>query len=312
MVIHFWGVRGSLPSPLHPTSIRDKITAVVDKILIEDIADNESKQRFLDGLPGWLYSTVGGNSPCVSVAIEGQDEIIVFDSGSGLRELGVVNSSEDSCKNFHLFFSHFHWDHILGFPFFDPAYNPSVTLNLYSPQPGLKEVLLGQMTVPYFPIPMDVMASTKHFHHIDKTVMIGPAAVSFRKMHHPGGSYSYQVNHNGKRFIYATDTELDTSDFFPTEENAAFFKDADVIVMDSQYTMGEAIAKYNWGHNAINLSVDFAANWGIKHLVLFHHDPAYDDRKLHSMLQAARGYLQRMGIKGLEVSLAMEDSEIVL
>ena len=103
-----------------------------------------------------------------------------------------------------------------------------------------------------------------------------------------------------------------TEDFLQTEENAAFFKDADMIVLDSQYTMGEAINKYNWGHSAFSLSVDFAANWGIKHLVLFHHDPAYDDRKLHGLAQSARWYLERTGIKGMEVSLGIEHMEVTL
>jgi len=120
------------------------------------------------------------------------------------------------------------------------------------------------------------------------------------------------ISHKGKRFIYATDSELAPADFSPTQENTAFFKDADVIVLDAQYTLNEAIDKHNWGHNAFSLAVDFAANWGIKHLILFHHDPTYDDRKLYGMLQAARWYHQRMGFKEMEISLAVEELEISL
>ena len=136
--------------------------------------------------------------------------------------------------------------------------------------------------------------------------------INFKRLNHPGGSFAYQVSHKGKRFIYATDVELSTDDFLPTEENINFFKDADIIVLDSQYTLGEAIEKYNWGHSAFSLAVDFAANWGIKHLVMFHHDPAYDDRKLYGILQSARWYIQRMDIKGLEISLACEGMELTL
>jgi len=313
MLIHFWGVRGSLPAPLSPCGIQEKISAILEKALPEDLASAESRQRFLDGLPPWLYGTVGGNSPCVSVTIDGFNEPIVFDCGSGLREMGLTYLRKDTMPHkYHIFFSHFHWDHLLGFPFFGPAYDPSITLDFYSPKPELEDVLTGQMSTPYFPVSLDNMPAKKNFHLLQKPITIGPATIAFREMTHPGGAFSYLVTCNGKRCIYATDTELGTADFEQNEQNARFFKDADVIVLDSQYTIGEAIDKFNWGHSAFRLSVDFAANWGIKHLILFHHDPAYDDRKLHGMLQSARWYLERMNVKGLQVSLATEELEITL
>jgi ribonuclease BN (tRNA processing enzyme) len=120
------------------------------------------------------------------------------------------------------------------------------------------------------------------------------------------------VNDGKRRFIYATDTELSASDFMKTDENTEFFRNADLIVIDCQYTLGEAIEKYNWGHSAFSLAVDFAANWGIKHMVLFHHDPTYNDRKLFNILQSARWYTERLNIKGIELSLATEGLEIKL
>ncbi|MCL1837472.1 MAG: MBL fold metallo-hydrolase [Treponema sp.] len=313
MQIRFWGVRGSLPSPMLPSQIKEKIAAILEQALPEDIASAESRRRFLDSLPSWLYGTVGGNSPCLTIAIDGFDEPVIFDCGSGMREYGLRCLDQDPMpRRYHVFFSHFHWDHLLGFPFFDPAYDPSVTLELYSPMSGLGDVLQGQMCSPYFPVPIEKLPAKRKCHHLQQPIALGPAELSFRKMSHPGDSYSYLLTSGGKRFIYATDTELSPSDFAQDEENVRFFKDADLLVLDSQYTIGEAIDKYNWGHSAFNLSVDFAVNWGVKHLVLFHHDPAYDDRKLAGMLQSARWYLERMNVKGLEVSLATEELEIAL
>jgi phosphoribosyl 1,2-cyclic phosphodiesterase len=120
------------------------------------------------------------------------------------------------------------------------------------------------------------------------------------------------LNHNGKRFIYATDVELTSDDFEMNEENSLFFKDADLIVLDAQYTLDEAIEKYNWGHSAFSISVEFAVKWGIKHLVLFHHDPTYDDEKLYGILQSAQWYLQRVGAEKMEITLAVEGLEITL
>jgi phosphoribosyl 1,2-cyclic phosphodiesterase len=319
--IRFWGVRGSLPSPQLPSQIKSKVSAILERLIPEDIRTPEDRERFLADLPPWLFGTVGGNTPCVSVSTGSAKEIIVFDAGSGLRELGMYAGREKpKLEQYHIFFSHFHWDHLQGLPFFNPAYDPAVTVDFYSPMKSLETALHGQMTGPYFPVHMESMASKKNFHVLTESVKLpdnaggktGEIEITYKKMNHPGDSYSYKVRQNGRKFIYATDTELSANDFLKDEENTGYFADADVIVLDSQYTLGEAIEKYNWGHSAFSLAVDFAANWGIKHLILFHHDPTYDDRKLFNILQSARWYTERMGIKEIEISLAMEGMEIDL
>jgi phosphoribosyl 1,2-cyclic phosphodiesterase len=285
----------------------------------EDLANAESRKRFIDGLPPWLYGTVGGNSLCVSVDVEGGNEPFVFDCGSGLREMGIVCSAANPAPSqYHIFFSHFHWDHLLGFPFFSPAYNPSVTLDFYAPKPGIEKGLRTMMSEPHFPVRLENMMSQKRFHLLESPVSIGqtaagPVSISFKKMKHPGDSFSYALDHNGKRFIYATDVELTPADFEPNEENTGFFKGADLIALDSQYTLGEAMEKYNWGHTAFSVAVEFAVNWGIQHLVMLHHEPAYDDHKLYEILQSARRHLQRMdAVNKIEISLAVEGLEIAL
>jgi phosphoribosyl 1,2-cyclic phosphodiesterase len=312
--IQFWGVRGSLPSPQRPSQIRDKIAEIVEQISPADIASPEARARFLAGLPAGLYGTVGGNSPCVSVNAGSFPGTIVFDAGSGLRELGAASFTADSRPPaYHIFFSHFHWDHIQGLPFFGPGYDPSINVEFYSPRENLEGILRGQMTPPYFPVFMDAMASKKAFHLLDgKPVRLGDTEISYKKMNHPGDSYSYKVREGEKVFIYATDTELTADDFIRERENISYYDGADVIVIDSQYTLGEAIEKYNWGHSAFSFAVDFAVNWSIKKLVLFHHDPTYDDRKLFDILKSARHYAERMGLDNLEILLAMEGMEISL
>jgi phosphoribosyl 1,2-cyclic phosphodiesterase len=312
MKIHFWGVRGSIPTPVSPSCIKSKISAIVEQITAGDLASGESREKFLAGLPPWLFGTVGGNSPCVSVSFDyKKDECIIFDCGSGLREMGIAQADENKkISHYHVFLSHFHWDHLQGIPFFGPGYNPAVNMDFYSPTGNLEKTLCGQMLLPYFPVTFETMGSKKTFHYMEKNVEILGCTVSMKKMNHPGDSYAYCVNEKGKRFIYATDTELTSADFMNNDENTAFFKDADVIVIDCQYTLGEAIDKYNWGHSAFSLAVDFTANWNIKHMVLFHHDPTYDDHKLYGILQSAKWYLERMKLKGIELTLACEGLEI--
>jgi phosphoribosyl 1,2-cyclic phosphodiesterase len=313
MLIRFWGVRGSLPAPQQPSQIRSKVSAILERLTPADIESPESRDRFLSALPPWLFGTVGGNTPCVTVSIEDSHEFLIFDAGSGIRDLGEALSHEKPKRiQYRLFFSHFHWDHIQGLPFFGPAYDPAVTLDFYSPMKDLENSLRSQMDPPYFPVNMESMACKKNFHSMDSRVILNGVTVSGKKMNHPGDSWSFMVNDGKHRFVYATDTELSDADFLKNEENTAFFKDADLIVIDCQYTLGEAIEKYNWGHSAFGLAVDFAANWGIKHMVLFHHDPGYNDRKLYNILQSAKWYTERMNISGIKLSLAAEGLEIRL
>ena len=313
MLIHFWGVRGSLPSPLNASGVKAKITAILEQAVPEDMASAGTKKRFIDGLPPWLFGTVGGHSPCVSVELDGYKDPIIFDSGSGIYDMGVACEAKNPKPvQYHLFFSHFHLDHLQGFPFFNPVYSQQVTIDFYSPNPNLEKILCEHLCPPCFPVTMESMQSHKNFHLLKEPVSLGPADITFKKMYHPGVSYTYQIHCNGKRFIYATDVELSTSDFLQTRRNIEFFKGADMIVLDAQYTLGEAIEKRNWGHSAFCMSVDFAAHWGIKQLVLFHHDPAYSDMKLYEISHAAQRYLQKMNINGLDVKLAIDGLEIEL
>jgi len=313
MRIRFWGVRGSLPSPQLPSQIKSKISAILERLTPGDLESPENRERFLADLPPWLFGTVGGNTPCVSVQLENKNELFVFDAGSGIRELGIAVAKEKpKISRLHIFFSHFHWDHIMGLPFFNQAYDPSVKIDFYCPSEEMEPALNGQMNPPYFPVHMDTMASKKKFHTLSEPIKILGADVSYKKMSHPGDSYSYKVDTGECKFIYSTDAELSTNDFSKTEENASYFENADLIIIDSQYTLGEAIEKHNWGHNAFSLAVDFAANWNIKHMVLFHYDPTYDDHKLYKILQSAKWYTERMNINGIKLTLATEGMEIVL
>jgi phosphoribosyl 1,2-cyclic phosphodiesterase len=313
MRIYFWGVRGSLPAPLLPSQIKSKISSIIERLTPEDLSGQENRERFLAGLPPWLFGAVGGNTPCVTVRAENHPEILVFDAGSGIREMGIAMGKENPRPStYRVFFSHFHWDHIQGLPFFGPAYDPSVSVDFYSPMAEMEGVLREQMCPPCFPARLETMGSKKEFHVLNGPVQFSGLAISYKKMNHPGGCYSYLINDGKHRLIYATDTSLTADDFSKTKENSSFFKDADLIIIDCQYTLGEAIEKYNWGHNAFSLAADFSANWNIKHMVLFHHDPTYGDHKLYNMLQSARWYLERMNIRDIELTLATEGLEIRL
>ncbi len=314
MRVRFYGVRGSIPTPLTPDEIQRKISSVVERITPQDIVSPEAKERFLAHLPPYLFGTTGGNTTSVEVRLK-DGGIIIFDAGTGIFRLGnSVYREQSAPKVFHLFFTHFHWDHIQGFPFFTPpAFDKNCTIHIYSPVENVEQILREQMKPPYFPITLDTMQARLVFHHLkERKTKIGSATVEWRQMQHPGKSYAYKVKDKEGSFIFATDTELRDEDFARTEENRRFFNGVDILTIDSQYTLDEAIEKYDWGHSSYSLAVDFATEWNIRKLVLFHHEPLYNDNKMFSIAKSAGWYKSHIGKNNLQILLAQEGLELSL
>ncbi len=321
MRIHFWGVRGSIPTPLSPLQIQNRIAAVVQRISAKDIESPDARERFLATLPEWLFGTVGGNTSCVELENESGD-CVIFDAGSGLRELSLNlrqrTGHSAGGKTYHIVFSHFHWDHIQGLPFFSQAFDPRNRVVFYSTNPDLERILCDQMKSPYFPVPMEGpggFGAKLEFVLLNDGNMpytIGSSKISWHSVNHPGGCTSFMVSEGRKKVIYSTDTELDREDFLKTPENEAFYSNADILIMDSQYTMGEALEKTGWGHSAFSISVDFALNWGVKSLVLFHHEPTYTDQKVFSLRQSADWYRNYAGTESIDIEIAKEGQDITV
>ena len=312
MYLRFWGVRGSLPTPITPQQIQSKIMAAIQRITPEDIKDEDSKIKFISSLPSWIFGTTGGNTPCVEIKTDKYEYI--FDAGTGIRVLGKSNNLPKD-KHYNLFISHFHWDHIQGLPFFDAAYDPESSFDIYSGHDGLEDYLRNQMKTPYYPVTFDAFTKKINFHKLEtgKEYQIGDAKIICCQMSHPGISYSYAlIDSNGYKTVYATDVELKSKDFNSNPDCAAVFKDADCIILDSQYTVEEVYRKENWGHSAFCYAVDFAVHWNIKKIYMFHHEPTYDDKKLNHILQAARWYAQYIEHSDIEILISKEDEEVYL
>lgn len=303
-----WGGRGSHPMPLSPDAVRSKISTVIQRIRPSDLVSPASRERFLAALPQWLFGTTGGNTACVQLELDDERQI-VFDAGSGIVGLGSAQARRDPPPSeYHLFFTHFHYDHVQGLPFFGHAFNPNVTMHFYSPLENLKEILSNHMQHPYFPITMeDKMTPKMVFHHLTRPeIELFGARIRWRELNHPGRAFGYRVDFGGRSFGYVTDVELQERDFTKTAENAAFFSGLDAMILDAQYTLDEAIDKYNWGHSSFSLGVDFAVAWSTKRLFLFHHEPQYNDKKLEQNVTSARWYAHRVGGDELSVDLARE------
>lgn len=257
MKVRVWGARGSIPTP----------SAAVLKF--------------------------GGNTPCIEVVIKreiGCDQRLIFDAGTGIRNLGMelIRTKSVDCE-FHIFLTHFHWDHVQGLPFFPALYNKATTITFYSSRTPeeLKEILWGQMVTPYFPVRFDDIAASVHFVQIGETPLkLGQVEVSTFCLTHPQGASGFRVVHGDKVVVYATDHEHGEPEADLRLLNAA--RGADVLFYDSQYTPEEYPNRRGWGHGTWLEATRVGAAAEVKKLVLFHHDPSHDDTKMDEILLQAR------------------------
>lgn len=293
--ITFRGVRGSIPSPLLGDEIEEKVTRILETVTPEDLKDMASRKAFIEGLPVHLKRSFGGNSSCVQVDVGGT--LIIFDAGSGLRVLGYELLEKGFGRGQgegHLFLSHTHWDHIMGIPFFIPFYRKGNRFKIYGAHPDLQERLNTQQSSPHFPVPFSSFEADVEVVEISgmDCVEIGPVRVTWKAMAHPGVSYTYRVEYEGKSVVYSTDAEykrLEPEDLEPTIE---FFRDADLLIFDSQYTFVEGIEKEDWGHSSTFIGVDLAVAANVKRLSFYHHEPTYSDMKLMSVFGQTKKYLK--------------------
>ena len=313
MKVTFWGVRGSMPAPLTPDQVRSKIAAVVQRVRPADLQSARSREVFLSRLPPYLFGTVGGNTTCLEVRTA-EDRLIILDGGTGLRELGVsLAKQKDGTRDFPLLFTHMHWDHLQGIPFFGPAWVKGNRLTFASPFPSLERTIREQMRPPCFPVTMDAMQAELRFAYLQgESARIGGAEVRWKRMNHPGGAFAYKIEENGKSMIFATDSEVTDREFQQREENRAFFESTDLLILDCQYTLEESFSKFDFGHTSHTMAVNLAVEWKVKTLVLFHHDPRSDDRKIFGIARSAQWHREQLAAGLLDIRVAQEGMEISL
>lgn len=319
MKIKLWGVRGSYPTPLTTENIEEKIVKALTIARPGDISSEESVRLFVRSLPLSLRGTYGGNTACMEIRTD-TGELIIIDCGSGLVNLGRELMRGDFAKGrgaASIFITHTHWDHIHGIPFFTPIYIKGNRFNFYSPITDLKDRLELQQNSTHFPISLDSMLATKRFFTVkqDENFFINDVRIYSKSMPHPGGAYGIRIEDADGVFVYTSDCEFSINEIDDILAYEDFFKDADVLVFDAQYTFHESIIdKITWGHSSASIAIDIAARFNVKKLILFHHDPNYSDEKLNSVISNAKSYINvnKKVAGSLEIGLAYEGMEFNL
>ena len=240
------------------------------------------------------FQDFGGNTTCVQLKIKETNNIVVFDAGTGIRDLGKeFLASGHKQDEIFIAFTHFHWDHIQGFPFFEPAFNKKQRINVLAMGSGreincLEEIFIVQMQKEYFPVELANMGADFNFMLLDQSMEIfggdesdiKPVIVITNRHNHPGSAYGYRLEREGKVFVFCTDVEHgDEID----KSVVRLAEGAELLIHEAQYTSEELKDKKGWGHSSFEQAIQVAEMAGVKQLAITHHDPDHDDEFLTKM-----------------------------
>lgn len=280
MHVRFWGTRGSLAKP-GPTTLR-----------------------------------YGGNTSCVEVGTDAGD-LLVLDCGTGAHELGrsLLRRGKGRIDG-SLLIGHPHWDHIQGFPFFAPFFQPDNEWDIYAPRASgesLRETLAAQMTYPYFPVALAELHATLRYHDLDEqSLVIGNARIFTRLLNHPAPALGYRIEADGAAMVYVCDHEpyerqvaiASAGVHGADARHADFLLDADLVIHDAQYTAAEYAAKEGWGHSTLEYAIRVCEHAGVRRLAFTHHDPLRDDAAVDRLVDEANRF--RGKGSGLDIVAASE------
>ncbi|MBU1379015.1 MAG: MBL fold metallo-hydrolase [Alphaproteobacteria bacterium] len=320
MLVRFWGTRGSLPVAQQAGAIQAKIAQALvagSGRTFADVAEADAFARA--NLDFATYGAYGGATSCVE--IEGADSaFLVCDMGSGLREFGIDSFRRIAGGHapvYHFFLSHLHWDHIMGFPFFGPAFNPAATIVIHAGHEDAEIALRRQQEEISFPVPFDWLRAKFEFvvHKPGEPFEVDGVTVSLCAQHHSHDSYGYRFEREGRSVVYSTDSEhkIDTMDAEAAFE--AFFANADLVICDTMYSLGDTVSlKQDWGHSSNIVAVDLCRAARAKTLALFHHEPTYTDQDIQRMHAETVRYeeLVRADRPALEVICAYDGLEVAV
>ncbi len=277
---------------------------------------------------GMEFSHFGGNTASIQVIAEG-GEYILLDAGTGIRN-AVDYAFKSEFREIGLFLTHFHWDHILGMPFFTPFYVDEFKFNIYGPKKTGEEIyktINGILQPDYFPIQLEQFKSSLEFHGFSEGTIVNMNGFKVEGMwtNHPAFTLAYKVTKNGKSLVYMTDHEPYEKFLHPLNESIAqyknntekltnrvnnFIKDADLLIIDAEYKEEEYCNIAGWGHSTVNDVLKLTANSNIKKVLFFHHNQNRTDNALEEMIHNL-SKLPNFN-KNINYSFAEENKEIHL
>lgn len=268
-------------------------------------------------VPGKDTTFFGGNTTCVEITLK-SGRTLIIDAGTGIRLLGDKLIEEKKIGDIHLLITHIHWDHVLGFPFFNPIYDPSTHISIDGHPNGLKGLRYtfdNKMGDGFFPIKFDdLTAKIRYLNRlVNGPLEIDGTHIDSIPLQHPQGGMGFRFREGDKTMVFITDNELREDAWIgrTPEEYTAFSKNADILIHDAQYTPEEIDVRRGWGHSDYRSTYELARNSGVKKLILFHHDPTRTDKAVREIVHICKEFAKKDHCD-LEIDAAKENSELEL
>lgn len=284
MEISLYGVRGSLPDNETPDDNILFIKGLLNKFKKDK---NQNIDSFLRNYPRLILGGLGTGTTSIYVKDENSGEDLIIDGGSGIRRLGLEMSKTTRFKNapINIFMTHFHWDHLIGLPFFTPLYQSEATINFYCVQGFSEEALHTVFKKPFFPVPFRALKSKINFHQLKPRVVnkINGFNITPYQLQHPDPCWGYKIEKNGKVYSHCVDNEGQKMSRKELGEDLPIYQGVDLCYYDAQYSIDEFFDRPNWGHSTAQIGLEIAMREGVKHMLFAHHDPASTPNQIIEM-----------------------------
>ncbi|MCE3009122.1 MAG: MBL fold metallo-hydrolase [Proteobacteria bacterium] len=291
--IKYWGVRGSLPSAPSPEQWSKEIENILNDFFASGYRDVTQIREYLASKTVPQLGGFGSHTTCVEM--NAGDTQVIIDGGSGLHNLGEVMMKGPAARGkgvFHILMTHFHWDHLLGIPFFAPHFVKGNKIHYYAVQPDLAQNIRIKFQKPMFPVPFESLPSEVSFHILEprKAFQLGDFSITPYQLDHPDPCWGYRVEAYGKKYAHCVDTEGTRTTREALGLDLPLYQNADLMYFDAQYTLPELAEKANWGHSAAQLGLDIAFREKIKQVIFAHHDPGADTHAIYELKQQTEDY----------------------
>lgn len=291
--LKFWGVRGSLPASPSPQELMFSTEGILRNFFMSGHRDPQQISQYLNSMEVPLVGGYGVATTCVEV--RSAKSQIIIDGGSGIRNLSekIMSGTVGRGKGpFHIFMTHFHWDHVLGLPFFTPHFMPGIQIHYYAVQPELESLIRGVFKRPYFPVPFESLSANIHFHQLEprKPIQVDDVTLTPYQLDHPDPCWGYKIQSGGKTYSHCVDTEGTRVTREEMGPDLPLYQNTDLMYFDAQYTFPELAEKANWGHSAAQVGLEIALRESIPRVLFAHHDPGASTHQVQELKRQTREY----------------------